>query len=65
MRTKAAFKNDSLSAGLVVEVVERRDSRGVWTVEAIGGDGEIYQALFAGPEAESRAREYSFMKYAR
>ena len=47
-----------------IEVAERTDRPGVWTVEAIGEDGEIYQALFMGPNAEERAREYATMKYA-
>lgn len=46
-----------------IEIFERRDSAGVWTVEAIGSDGEVYQALFAGPQAEQRAREYANFKY--
>ena len=47
-----------------IEVAERTDRPDVWTVEAIGEDGEIYQALFMGPKAEERAREYATMKYA-
>lgn len=46
-----------------IEVAERIDNPGTWTVEAIGSDGEIYQALFMGPDAEERAREYAEMKY--
>ena len=46
-----------------VEVAERKDMPGAWTVEAIGPDGEIYQAIFAGPEAKSRALEYARLKY--
>jgi|HubBroStandDraft_5_1064220.scaffolds.fasta_scaffold1266803_1 hypothetical protein len=30
-----------------------------WRVEAVGSDGEVYQALFIGPEAAERAREYA------
>jgi hypothetical protein len=35
-----------------------------WVVEAINSDsdGEIYRALFTGPEAENRAREYADWK---
>ena len=40
------------------EVFERLDDPGVWTVEAIGTDGEIYQSFFIGPDAEPRAHEY-------
>lgn len=46
-----------------VEITERTDAAGVWTVEAIGGDGEIYQAIFPGPLSETRAREYAAFKY--
>lgn len=51
--------------GLQVEVVERKDAPGAWTVEAIdhGSEGEIYQAIFIGPFAEQRATEYADMKY--
>lgn len=34
-----------------------------WTVEAIGFDGEIYQAIFAGPDAMGRAYEYARLKF--
>ena len=35
-----------------------------WIVEAINfeRDGEVYRALFTGPEAEHRAREYADWK---
>ena len=48
-----------------VEVVERKDALGIWTVEAIDteGDGAIYQAMFAGPEAYERAVEYAQFKF--
>ena len=46
------------------EVVESPDVAGGWLVEAInyGNDGEVYSALFYGPGAEERAREYSAWK---
>lgn len=46
-----------------VEVAERFDNPGAWTVEAIGSDGEIYQAIFIGPDAELRARVYAKTTY--
>ncbi len=48
-----------------IEVVERRDAPGAWTVEEIDveGDGAIHQAIFAGPEAEARAIEYAQWRY--
>lgn len=54
-----------MSNELEVEVVERRDTPGVWSVEGINnsGDGEIYLATFYGPNSEVRAREYETMKY--
>jgi hypothetical protein len=56
---------DDSRAGLEVAVVERNDQPGVWTVEAIDmkNDGNIYQALFVGPEARERAQEYARFKY--
>lgn len=50
---------------LQVAVEQRTREPGVWTVEAIDieGDGDIFQALFAGPEAEQRAHEYARFKY--
>jgi hypothetical protein len=67
MPANAAQKLDDHHAGLEVSVVERNDQPGVWTVEAINmaGDGEIYQAFFAGPEARERAQEYARFKYGR
>lgn len=47
-----------------VSVEQCNDDPTSWTVEAIGPDGEIYQAIFAGPEAEKRAQEYARFKYA-
>jgi hypothetical protein len=46
-----------------VLVFEREGSRGVWSVEAIGPDGEVYQALFVGREARERAEEHAAFKY--
>ncbi|ULA68090.1 MAG: hypothetical protein LZF62_320017 [Nitrospira sp.] len=43
---------------------EMKQSRiaGEWVVEAIGTDGEVYVAIFAGPEAKERASEYQEWK---
>jgi hypothetical protein len=67
MPANTAKKLDDSHAGLEVSVVERNDQPGVWTVEAIdmAGDGDIYQALFHGPEARERAQEYARFKYGR
>ena len=46
-----------------VDVAERKEAPGVWTVEAIGSDGEIYQTLFYGPQARHRAFEYAQLTY--
>lgn len=64
MRGNAARKFDD-SHGLSVEVVERKDAPGAWTVEATDEDGSIFQAIFAGPEARERAEEYARFKYER
>ena len=55
------------SPELEVSVEERKDAPGAWTVEAINmaGDGEIYQAIFVGPDARGRAQEYARTKYGR
>jgi hypothetical protein len=37
-------------------------NHGDWVVESIGSDGEVYVALFSGPLAEERAREYALLK---
>ena len=54
---------------MIYEVVEDRHSPGMWRVEAVDygpplgdGEGEIYVAIFSGPNAEGRAREYAIWK---
>lgn len=49
---------------LVYEVVkDERSSLGdLWRAEAFGEDGECYVAVFAGPKAEQRAREYAALR---
>jgi len=44
-----------------IEVVPRTGAMSEWSVEAIdyGSEGNVYVTLFAGPEAERRAREYA------
>ena len=63
--TQLAGANDNRSRGLEVEIAERIDAPGVWTVEAIdmGSAGEIYQALFIGPSARERAIDYARFAY--
>jgi hypothetical protein len=46
-----------------VAVEEWKNQPNAWTVEAIGEDGEIYQAIFLGPEAKERAYEYARLRY--
>jgi len=48
---------------VTVAVEEWESQVGAWTVEAVSDDGEIYQAIFIGPEAEERAYEYARFKY--
>lgn len=45
------------------ECVEAKSVQG-WLVEAINlpGEGEIFSALFTGPDDEKRAREYADWK---
>lgn len=53
--------NDNEPRGLEVEVAERTDAPGNWTVEAVdtGSEGEVYQAIFVGPKAQERALSYA------
>jgi hypothetical protein len=62
---KALKLNDNAPRGLEVDVAERQDQPGVWTVEAVdtGSEGEIYQALFIGPNARQRAYDYARFAY--
>ena len=48
------------------EVVKTKGAMATWQVEAIDYDNEgiIYFALFSGPAAEKRAREYAAFKNA-
>jgi hypothetical protein len=46
------------------ETVKDRLAMDTWRVEAINqeGDGEVFVAIFSGPDAEARAREYADWK---
>lgn len=57
--------NDNAPLGIEVEVVELKSAPGQWLVEAIdfGSEGEIYRAIFSGPMAEQRARDYARLTY--
>ena len=44
---------------MTYEISERKNVPGEWGVERIGGDGEIYMAIFSGPEAKKRAESYA------
>ncbi len=61
----AKLANDNEPRGLEVEVAERTDAPGNWTVEAVdtGSEGEIYQAIFCGPRAKERAYAYALLEY--
>ena len=63
MPRAALLKRHESRESYSVETAEREGYPGAWTVEAIGSDGEIYQAIFAGPEARVRAEEYAKLKY--
>jgi hypothetical protein len=41
-----------------MSVFEDHDEPGDWRVEYFDSDGGCYVAIFAGPEAEKRARDY-------
>lgn len=57
--------NDNGRLGVEVEIVEVRDAPGHWLVEAIdyGSEGEVYRAVFSGPMAEQRGRDYARLTY--
>jgi hypothetical protein len=57
--------NDNDPIGIEVGIVEVEGFQGEWLVEAIdhGSDGEIYRAIFTGPMAELRARNYALLTY--
>ena len=48
---------------LEVNIAPRHGTQGAWNVEAIDDDGSIEQAIFAGPNAERRARLYAECVY--
>lgn len=41
------------------DIFEDRSAAGAWRVEAFGESGECYIAVFAGDDAEVRARAYA------
>lgn len=45
------------------QIFERQGEEGVWSVERVTERELIEQALFMGPDAEKRAREYAAFKY--
>jgi hypothetical protein len=49
---------------MTYEVVESAGGPGEWRVEAIDheGEGVVYVAIFSGPRAKERAREYAIWK---
>jgi len=42
-----------------INIAEDKLSPGDFRCEAFGNDGECYTAIFVGPDAENRAREYA------
>ncbi len=44
---------------LFYESVEDKQTPSDYRVEAIGHDGEVYVAIFSGPDAHSRADDYA------
>jgi hypothetical protein len=66
MPNNAALKigrSESSVDGYSVEIAERKDAVGAWTVEAIDDDGSIEQAIFAGPKSRERAEAYARFQY--
>jgi len=48
----------SLTTSSEIKVFEDRIVSGEWRVEYFDDDGGCYVAIFAGPAAEQRARDY-------
>ncbi len=46
-----------------VSVAEAEEVPGCWVVDARNSDNALLRAVFDGPEAEQRAREYARWKY--
>lgn len=44
------------------ETIEDNRHPGDYRTEAVGEDGEVYTAIFVGPDAEIRANEYADWK---
>jgi len=44
------------------KVQESEETRGAFSVSAIGREGEIYSTLFSGPKAKEQAEEYAAWK---
>jgi hypothetical protein len=46
------------------ECIEDKQNRGDWRVEAIDheNEGQVYVAIFSGPDARERAQEYAALK---
>lgn len=56
LRQEAKMKTHNITQ----EVFPDREFPNEWHVETINGDtGDIFVALFSGPDAEGRAREYA------
>jgi hypothetical protein len=51
-------KSMSLTTSSEIKVFEDRIVSGEWRVEYFDDDGGCYVAIFAGPAAEQRARDY-------
>jgi hypothetical protein len=49
---------------MIYEIVESKEAKGEWLVEAINydGDGETYVTTFSGPNAEGDAKQYARSK---
>lgn len=62
---KNALNYQAMKDVLQYEIAKSREFDGHWHVEAIGPDGEVYVAIFTGPNAKERADEYAEWKNAR
>jgi hypothetical protein len=63
-RPAPAMEEQRLSPAIdSVSVSEAEEVAGCWIVDACDSDNALFRAVFDGPDAEKRAREYARWKY--
>lgn len=62
MDAQAACDSAIKEKTMQYEIVKDKLWPDSWRVEAIGSDGEVYVAIFTGPQSKERAEEYGKFK---